>query len=185
MIIYEDVLNKIGKHNIKHEWWDAHGIEVVRTRFDGRHGVPWDFGDYWAGNGNVVVDTKAHMGELYGNLVRDHRRFADEIRRANAAGCLLVVLVETDEAGSIDDVRGWLNTHCRMCNVYRRGECDPPDRSTVCLKHGTKKPLQGETVAKQMKTMENTRSVRFEFCKPEDSAKRICELLGVMYEDDG
>ena len=190
-IIYEDTLqqNRGGddKHAMKHEWWAAHGIEVVRTRFDGNHEVPWSFGDYWAETStNVVVDSKASIAEVSANLGREHDRFRREINRANSDGCLLVVLVETDEAACVEDVSGWVNSHCRRCNVWRRGNCDPTDKeSAFCRKHGTKKPLQGETVAKQMRTMELTRSVRFEFVRPDESARRICELLGVMYEDEG
>lgn len=188
-VIYEDSLQQQhdgDKHALKHEWWEAHGIEVVRTRFDGKHDVPWSFGDYWSETStNVVIDTKASLAEASGNLGRDHKRFAGEVKRANEAGCLLVVLVESGEASCIEDVRAWVNDHCLHCNHYYRKNCDPHDRSTVCLRHGTKKPLQGETVAKQMRTMELTRSVRFEFCKQEDSAKRICELLGVSYAENG
>lgn len=188
-VIYEDTLQQSrdgdDKHKVKHDWWAAHGIDVRRTRFDGRHGVPWSFGDYCVDEGNIVIDTKQHLGEVSANLGRDHARFTDEIRRANTAGCLLVVLIETDEAACIEDVRRWVNSHCRKCKHYWHKECDPRDGSTACLKHGTKPPLQGEVMAKQMKTMEANRSVRFEFVRLEESALRICELLGVKYDDKG
>lgn len=183
MVLYEDTLNQDGKHAAKHEWWAAHGVEVVRTRFDGRHAVPWSFGDYWAESAtNTVVDTKASLDELASNLGRDHVRFKREVQRANADGCLLVVLVETDAAASVHEVCAWVNSHCRRCGHHGRGECDPRT-STLCLKHGTKPPLQGETMAKQMATMERNRGVRYEFARPDGSAKRICELLGVKYDD--
>lgn len=185
-LIYEDTLQQQhdgDKHAKKHAWWEAHGVQVVRTRFDGRHGVPWSFGDYCVDGSNVVVDTKASLLEVAANLGKGHSRFKKEIKRANDDGCLLVVLVETMEAGSVDDVRRWTNGHCRHhCNHCNR-DCDPHEDG-VCLKHGTKKPLQGEVIAKQMKTMERNRSVRFEFCAPSDSARRICDLLGVSYERD-
>ena len=173
------------KHATKHEWWAGHGISVVRMKLD--------FGDYMRGfddgtldpTSNVSVDTKQHLGEVSMNLGRGHERFKREIRRSNDAGYLLVVLVETDEARCIEDVRKWVNTHCMRCNVMRRRECDPTDSSGLCLKHGTKKPLQGETMARQMKTMQANRSVRFEFCKPDESAQIICELLGVSYDNQG
>lgn len=171
------------KHAEKHEWFGAHGVTVIRMKLD--------FGDYMRAlddgtldaTSNVSVDSKASIGEVSANLGRDHARFKREVARANEAGCLLVVLVETDEAESIEDVRKWVNSHCRKCSIWRQRECNPMDRNGICLRHGTKKPLQGETVAKQMRTMELTRSVRFEFAKPWESAKRICELLGVTYDD--
>lgn len=189
LVIYEDSLQQVrngdDKHKTKHDWWAAHGVTVRRTRFDGRHEVPWSFGDYCADGANTVVDTKASLGEVSTNLGREHERFKREIKRANDAGCGLVVLIETDEAECVQDVRAWVNTHCRNCGHYRRRECDPRDGGAICLKHGTKPPLQGETMAKQMATMELTRGVRFEFVRPEDSARRICELLGVEYDDKG
>lgn len=183
-IIYEDTLNQDGKHELKHEWFAAHGIEVRRVRFDGKHGVPWSFGDYGVDGANVVVDTKNGLGEISSNLGRDHSRFKREVQRANTDGCLLVVLIETTEVKTIDDVLIWINSHCRHCSHFYGKRCDPRNRDEICIKHGTKKPLQGETVAKQMTTMQINRGVRFEFVKPEESAKRICELLGVMYETD-
>lgn len=185
-LIYEDTLQQVhggDKHAAKHEWWAAHGVEVVRTRFDGRHGVPWSFGDYCADGSNVVVDTKQHLSELSSNLGREHGRFKGEIRRANEDGCLLVVLVESGEVHVLDEVRRWVNAHCRRCAHFYRKACAPLEDG-VCLKHGTKKPLQGEVMAKQIATMQATRSVRFEFCEPDDSARRICELLGVRYDND-
>lgn len=172
------------KHATKHGQWKKHGISVVRMKLD--------YGDYMRGfeNGtldrssNVSVDTKASLSEVSTNLGREHERFKREVKRANEAGYLLVVLVETEDATCIEDVKDWVNSHCAHCNVMRRGECDPLERNAICLKHGTKKPLHGETIAKQMMTMERNRSVRFEFCRPEESAKRICELLGMRYGED-
>lgn len=187
VVIIEDDRQHAGKHDAKHGWWDAHGVPYLSRD----EMLKLDFGDYVRGfedgtpdpSGNVSVDTKQHLGEVSANLGRKHDVFKREVRRANDAGYLLVVLVETDEATCIEDVRGWVNSHCRACGHMRRGDCDPR-RSTLCLKHGTKPPLQGEVMAKQMKTMEANRSVRFEFVPPDLSAKRICELLGVGYDED-
>lgn len=185
VVIIEDDRQHAGKHDAKHEWWDAHGVPYLSRD----EMLKLDFGDYVRGfedgapdpSSNVSVDTKQHLGEVSTNLGRKHEVFKREIRRANDAGYLLVVLIETDEASCIEDVRKWTNSHCRKCGHYRRGNCDPHDASTVCAKHGTKPPLQGETMAKQMMTMELNRSVRFEFVRPEDSALRICELLGIEH----
>lgn len=188
VVIIEDDRQHSQKHDNKHEVWDALGVPYLgRDKM-----IKLDFGDYMRGfedgtldcTSNVSIDTKQHLGEVSANLGRGHARFAREIKRANDAGYLLVVLVETDEAESIADVRAWTNSHCRHCSHLYRKECDPRDASAICLRHGTKKPLQGETIAKQMSAMERTRAVRFEFCKPEDSAERICELLGVCYDKD-
>jgi hypothetical protein len=186
-VIYEDTLQQQhngDKHKLKHDWFAAHGVTVRRTRFDGKHDVPWSFGDYGTDGSNVVVDTKSSMAEVSTNLGRDHSRFKKEIQRANNDGCLLVVLIETDEVESIQDVITWVNSHCRHCFHYRGKRCNPENSDDICIKHGTKKPLQGETMAKQMTTMQINRGVRFEFVHPSESAKRICELLGVTCETD-
>lgn len=187
VIIWEDSLQQQhdgDKHELKHKWWAAHGVTVRRTRFDGKHEVPWSFGDYGVDGSNIVVDTKASIAEVSTNLGREHPRFKREVQRANRDGCLLVVLIETNEAETIEDVMSWVNGHCRHCSHYYGKRCEPTDRDEICIKHGTKKPLQGETIAKQMTTMQIHRGVRFEFVKPEDSAKRICELLGVRYAEN-
>lgn len=181
-LIYEDTLNKIGKHNAKNEWWEAHGVEVVRTRFDGRHDVPWSFGDYAADGSNIVIDTKASVAELSQNLCREHGRFKREVERANADGCLLVVLTETNEIATLEDMRTWVNSHCQNCHVFKIKHCAPFDRSEGCLRHGTRKPVQGDVLAKTIATMTNTRNIRFEFVRPSGCAERICELLGVSHE---
>lgn len=186
VVIIEDDRQHAHKHDNKHEVWDALGVPYLSRD----EMLKLDFGDYMRGfedgtldeSCNVSVDTKQHLGEVSMNLGRGHERFKREIRHANDAGYLLVVLVETDEAECIEDVRGWVNGHCRRCSHYYGKRCDPSDAASICLKHGTKPPLQGETMAKQMKTMERNRSVRFEFVPPDLSAKRICELLGVGYD---
>ena len=186
-VIIEDDRQHEGKHGNKHEVWDALGVPYLSRD----EMIKLDFGDYMRGfedgtldeSCNISVDTKQHLGEVSANLGRKHEAFKNEIRRANRKGYLLVVLVETDEVTCVEDVRGWVNSHCRHCKHLWHGECDPRDGSTFCLRHGTKPPLQGEVMAKQMTTMERNRSVRFEFCRPEDSAVRICELLGVSYDD--
>ena len=175
--IWCDTRQHAGKHEIKNEWWASNGVSTSVRKLD--------FGDYGTEGSNCFVDTKRNIDELAQNLGREHGRFRREIYRANAAGCLLVILVETDEARSVDDVIGWVSEHCRRCNHYRRESCDPRDRSCMCMRHGTAKPLQGDVLAKQMRTMELTRAVRFEFVRPEESARRICEILGVSYEDEG
>ena len=185
VVIIEDDRQHAGKHDHKHEAWDALGVPYISRD----EMVKLDFGDYVRGfedgspdpSSNVSVDTKRGLSEVSTNLGSKHDVFKREVKRANDAGYLLVVLVETEDAACVEDVRGWVNSHCEHCGHYWRKECEPAKRDGICLKHGTKKPLQGETIAKQMKTMERNRSVRFEFAPPDQSAKRICELLGVSY----
>lgn len=182
--IYEDSLQKDGKHGRKHAWWEAHGVEVVRTRFDGAHGVPWSFGDYCADGSNVVVDTKADVDEIAQNVNgRSHDRFKRECMRAQDAGCRLVVLVENVHGYTeIAHVNAWTNGHCAKCCERHAMRCDPRDPNGKCARHGTRKPIQGPRLAKAMSTMGARYGVRFMFCRPTESARIVCELLGVDYE---
>lgn len=188
-ILYEDTLQQVhdgDKHAKKHEWLDAHGIKVVRVRFDGKHEpVPVSFGDYYRAGSNVVVDTKRNIAEIAANINGEqHTRFREECRRAQRDGYRLIVLIENAEnVGDLHDLTAWTNTHCRFCGHYRGGKCKPKSRDVKrCKRHNTRKPVQGERLAKAMSTMADKYGVRFMFCKPEESAKTICDLLGVRYE---
>lgn len=162
------------KHSTKHAWFEAHGVQIVRAKID--------FGDYITSGSNIAVDTKRSVDELAQNLVRDHERFKRECVRARDAGWRLVILVEDGRFEKPGELAKWTNTHCVKCAWRRRSECKP--RATgKCPRHGTRKPPHGDRLARIMQVMEERYGVRFEFCKPEDAAKRICELLGVGYDD--
>ena len=139
-----------------------------------------DFGDYMADGSNVSVDTKRDIDEIAQNIGgRNHKRFKNECVRATDAGYRLVVLVENFEnVHEIADLPAWVNGHCRACRM-----CNPLAKGK-CPRHGTNKPIQGARLMRAMSTMTERYGVRFEFCKPKESAQRICELLGVEYERD-
>lgn len=183
MVIWYDSLQQRSKHEIKHQWLAAHGIELKQTRFDGKHDVPVSFGDYYRDGANVVIDTKRNLAEIAQNISRDHKRFRDECARAQRDGYRLIILVENNErVRCLRDLVEWTNDHCHFCSYRRRHGCEPNDTSTKCARHGTLKPIQGARLAKAMATMSAKYGVRFEFCEPTESARRICELLGVIYE---
>lgn len=113
------------------------------------------FGDYMADGSNVAVDTKRDLYELAGNVGKDHARFVREMERARTAGYRLVVLIEQHPAyNDREKLKGWRN---------RRGR------------------IQGPTLEKMLTRLEENHAVRFEFCHKRDTARRICELLGVDY----
>lgn len=178
-VIVEDTRQQVhggvDKHAAKHRWWAAHGVEVVRRKLD--------FGDYMTPGSNYSIDTKRNMAEIAQNINgKNHQRFREECKRAQEAGCRLVVLVEnTDGYHCLANVNAWTNTHCRHCIHYKRHACDPR-RAGRCARHGTPKPIQGDRLAKAMATMQERYGVRFEFCAPKESARIVCELLGVDYE---
>ena len=177
-VIKIDTRQQAGKHEIKNEWWASHGVSTVPCKLD--------FGDYMTDESNVSVDTKRNIAEIAQNINgRNHDRFKRECQRAAAAGCRLVILVENREnVHSVDDLKKWTNDHCRMCGTGRKVKCNPHD-GAKCPRHGTRKPIQGHRLAKAMQTMSERYGVQFMFCKPQESAKTICELLGVRYDNQG
>ena len=150
MYIIEDSRQQKGKHEIKHKAFADMGINLLTNILP--------FGDY-AYPPKVSVDTKRNMEEIAQNIggaVAEHNRFKNECIRARNAGCQLIILVENrDGITSIDEVHLWINPDL----VYRP------------------KAITGGRLEKAMKTMSERYGVRFEFCTPEDSAKRIVELL--------
>ncbi|MDO4801243.1 MAG: ERCC4 domain-containing protein [Prevotellaceae bacterium] len=147
MHIIEDTRQKKGMHEIKHNCFDQMGVELIRNMLP--------FGDY-ALPPKVSIDTKANMEEIAQNINGSHQRFKEECVKAKNAGCQLIILTEnTVGINSIDEVHTWINPEL----VYRP------------------KAITGQRLEKAMKTMSERYGVRFEFCTPEDSAKRIMELL--------
>lgn len=146
-----------------------HGVRLVTAKLDA--------GDYSAPGSNLLVDTKQGLQEVAGNIGRDHARFSREVERARAAGCRLVILVEEHPEYNADRGRMglWLPEPCRRCR-----RCDPR-RDAGCARYRSR-PMQGATVARTIGTMEERHGFRFEFCRKADTARRICEILGIDYE---
>lgn len=152
MTIIEDTRQKSGMHELKHQHFEEMGVELVRNMLP--------FGDY-ALPPSISVDTKADMAEIASNIGSDHKRFKRECIAARDAGCQLIILVEnTDGIACVNDVHKWVNPDL----IYRP------------------RAITGDRLQKAMLTMNERYGVRFEFCRPEESAKRIMELLGVSYE---
>ena len=176
-VLYTDSRQQAGKHDIKNEWWALHGVSTIVRKLD--------FGDYMTDGSNISVDTKRNIDEIAKNINgREHDRFKRECIRARDAGYLLIILVENTEGVlAVDELRDWINGHCRACVHFRTSQCDPRDSGEKCRKHGTRKPIQGERLARAMSTMSERYGVRFEFCPPSDAARRICCTLGISYNN--
>lgn len=175
-VILCDTRQQAGKHENKMGWWARHGVATRVQKLD--------FGDYMTEGSNISIDTKRSMAEVAANCTRDHERFAREMQRAADEGYRLIILVESgDQYKCVEDVVKWTNSHCRACKLKRDSECNPRETAGKCRRHGTRKPVQGPRLSKVMATMEERYGVRFEFCHSMHSAKRICELLGVKYDD--
>lgn len=148
MVIQEDTRQQAGKHEAKHDWFAAHGVELVRSKLP--------FGDY-ALVPSVAVDTKKDMEEIAANICgKEHTRFINECKAAKAAGCTLVILVEnTVGIRELSQVHTWINPRA----IY------------------SKNCVQGSRLQKAMETISERYGVRFLFCQPEESAERIIAIL--------
>ena len=145
--IIEDVNQKKGKHVLKNEYWESQGVAVERCH------LPW--GDYIAAP-KVAVDTKQDIVEITTNMcgsMNEKRRFREECKGAQAAGCKLVFLIEDKRYNQIGDLYGekvWLHT----------GQIIP-----------------GDQVARAMETMAARYGCEFRFCRPEDAGRIVEEIL--------
>lgn len=149
MVIQEDTRQQAGKHDIKHKWFEGHGVHLLRSK------IP--FGDYCLPPA-VSIDTKENMDEIANNICgKAHKRFINECKAAKEAGCQLIILVENELGISdISQVHEWQNPRV----IY----------SPNCV--------QGERLQRAMQTISERYGVRFEFCRPSESAEKILKILG-------
>lgn len=152
MHLIEDSRQQRGKHELKHQYWQKLGVNMIRSALP--------FGDY-AFISPVVVDTKKDLYEIASNLFQEHDRFRNECIKAHNANCQLVILVENnDGVDSLEALERWEESaeHYAM----RRG----------------KQRISGKRMASVMSTMQERYGVIFEFCTPNEAGKRVIEILG-------
>lgn len=169
-MIVEDTRQQARKHNNIEKWMAAHGVDFAPRA------AALPFGDYMLEGSNISIDTKKDVQEVAGNIGRDHARFVRECEKARAEGYRLIILVEEHpEYADRSKLCGWISYVCRRCR-----RCNPlKDRG--CKRYRSK-PMNGPTVARIIGRLEEDHGVRFEFCAKRDTARRICELLGVDYK---
>lgn len=195
--IIEDTGQKVGAHNIKHKYWEDNGIELVRA--------PLPAGDYIIGNEMTddlfarkgkreidlkkldfagtyanVVDTKKDIAELISNICgKQHARFRDECIWASNNNVNLTILIENrDGVKNTTDLFTWQNPRL---NIWKNtseviGWCkngNPRYKKTRKYPSAT----NGQTLAKACMTMEKKYGVHFLFCTPEESGRRVIEIL--------
>ena len=160
MIIFEDTRQQAHKHDLKHRYFEAHGVKVVRQCLN--------VGDYTLPtNQSVCIDTKKGIKEVCQNLTsnkEEHERFRGDCERAQELGIRLIVLIEEDATdgngryafNSVDDVCKWVNPRLKK---YPRA-------------------TTGGSLMKTMKTMNRKYGVEWMFCRSRDAGSKIIELLG-------
>lgn len=143
--IVEDSRQKVGKHQQKHIGFEDLGVGLLRCKLP--------FGDY-ALPPRISVDTKENLEEIAGNLcgsMKERDRFIRECKAAAAAGCRLVIMVETEHDGSLLDL----------------GD----------IRLGNGMTVTGMQLHRAMTAVAGRYGVRFVLVRPEDAAKEIMRIL--------
>lgn len=102
---------------------------------------------------NIVVDRKANLQEVCSNLQsgkENIHRFMKECRRAREKDVELVILVEGTNCKDISDVKLWKSKYTSHT---------------------------GDWLARQMKTLIYAFNIKWMFCKKNETARKILELL--------
>lgn len=150
MTLIEDSRQQAGKHDLKHVHFTEMSVPLVRCKLV--------VGDY-ALPPERAVDTKANMSEIAQNIgggKEEHKRFIRELKLAQEIGTKLFVLVENEDG--IDDIEG-----------VKRWRNPRTDYSPDCI--------QGPRLAKAMHTIQERYGCTFLFCRPEEAAEMIVDLL--------
>lgn len=139
----------------------ARAIVKIKTEFD-KQGVKHYtnklyVGDYMSlDNPRLIIDRKQNLQELVGNVCQGHKRFTDELKRAQESEIRLIILCE--HSGSIktlEDVKSWKNPRLKTSPLA----------------------MSGERLYKVLSTLSKTYGVTFEFCDKRVTGKRIIDLL--------
>lgn len=192
-ILIEDKSQKTTKHLLKHAWFERNGIYyerytlpvadyimandkvmdvIERKQKRGMEPKKMDF----LGTYTVAVDTKRDIQELVGNVCgKEHDRFRDELLLGQNNGIKVYILVENNSGvREVRDLFRWQNPRLARYNkikfMHSRGYM-------LDTQLPSQPPTSGQTLAKALLTMEKKYGCTFVFCTPQESGKRIIELL--------
>ena len=145
-------------------------------------------GDYQSlDNARLCIDRKQNLTEICGNVCQQHKRFKDELMRAQEHGIKLIILCEHGGSiKSLEDVKDWRNPRQRLWEKEIRAKWDIPESQdfeeaiTALRSHGAKfyPPTSGEQLFKMLSTISGKYNVEFLFCTKKETGKRIIEILG-------
>jgi len=158
MIILEDTRQQIGKHKLKHEYFEQHGIVVKRTKlWVGDYTLPTDQ--------SVCIDTKFSLQELISDVCsKHHETFKRELLRAKESGIKLVILVEHGE-----DIK----TMERKYQIRWKTVNGKRVKDVISAK-----AVDGNQLYKSLCTIRDRYNVDFVFCRKEETGQKIIEILG-------
>lgn len=129
------------------KYFDDHEVEYVFPQ-------KLDTGDYFnTENPLIVVDRKANLQEICMNLSKGQGnivRFTNEVKRAKADGMRFIVLIEGTNAKSVKDIATWKSKYSKHT---------------------------GKWLVDKMFQLTVGYGVEWVFCKKNETAKKILELL--------
>ena len=113
-----------------------------------------DIGDYMlTENPRVSIDRKANLDEIGSNLMSgkgNYHRFLKEVKRAKMSGVRLIVLIEGTSCKRVEDVKLWKSKYTK---------------------------ITGGWLFRQMQNLTYGYGIEWRFCRSNQTAKTILELL--------
>lgn len=154
MLIQIDTREKGNKEVL--EYFDRNGIRYIHSKLY--------TGDYIdAHNPKVIIDLKKDIEEVINNVTYEHKRFVEEIRKANEdMRCKLIILIR-QPLQSLESVKTY---QVRKYSKYNRNFAGQPVSY-----------MNMETLYKIMATMEKKYDIEWRFTTREDAGKEIINIL--------
>jgi hypothetical protein len=175
----------------------ARAIKKILATFDSNE-VKYYISKLWTGdymsldNPRLIIDRKQNLIEVCNNVIQDHKRFVNELTRAQENGIKLVFLCEHGNGiENLPDVMFWDNPRCKKRVRGKDGKWVTEEvvyRKEITTKSGQKSvreyhPTTGPELYKKLSTMTEKYGCEFLFCEKKDTGKRIIEILGEKYDD--
>lgn len=159
----------------------AKAIQKILQEFN-RQNITQIFSKLYVGdymnydNPRLVVDRKQNLAELCGNVCQQHKRFRDELLRAQENGIKLIILCEHGgQIKTLEDVHKWQNPR-RKQRIYNPTVGHWVEYETNAM--------TGEKLQKVLTTMQEKYGCEFLFCSKENTGKRIIEILSGGLDND-
>lgn len=168
LTVVQDTREQAKKHDHVLSCFASEGVKVVRSKLY--------VGDYTRlDKQDICVDTKKDLQEVYGNIILHNARFKAECIRAKEAGIRLVVLIADANIRDIREVHTWDNPRLRKWEAVRAAQ---EKGKLLHVKLPPKPPVSSEQLQRAMETMAERYGVAWQFCRREETGKRILEILG-------